>query len=190
LEARRDAQARAEACQRWVDGWAAQLERFQPDLVVVYTGGWDLVPRRLPGWNEAREIGDPEFDAWLQTQFTLAVERLSSHGARVVWISSLCVKAPTVGASGVFDPTRIEALNDIITDVARTSAEHMTRIDLASVVCPRGSFTNTLHGIENARPDGIHFSPAAADWVARWLGPQLLRERRGHVARGQAAASD
>jgi peptidoglycan/LPS O-acetylase OafA/YrhL len=177
-EIRRDAQVRAANCQRWIDGWTEKLDSFRPDVVVVYTGGWDLAPRRLPEWEGAREIGDPAFDRWLGGQFETVVERLASRGARVVWLNSLCVKKPPLGAVGVFDPRRIAALNQVIGEVSRAEDEHMTLIDLFSVACPRGTFTNTLHGIENARPDGIHFAPPAADWIASWLGPQLLREHR------------
>lgn len=178
IETRRDARVRAENCQRWVDGWIAMIETFRPDLVVVYTGGWDMAPRRLPEWDGTRELGDPAFDGWLGSQLTRAIERLGSGGARVVWLTSVCVKKPTVGAAGVFDPRRIAALNRVIAGVARAEPERVRLIDLFSVACPRGAFTNTLHGIENARPDGVHFSPSAADWVASWLGPQLLREHR------------
>jgi hypothetical protein len=94
----------------------------------------------------------------------------------------------SLGAVGTFDPRNITALNGILAAVARAEADRVTAVDLHSLVCPRGTFTNTLHGIENARPDGTHFSPRAADWVATWLGPQLLGEYRRGLRDGTIAA--
>ena len=179
-ESSRDARTRARACRRWVSGWRSQLAAFRPDVVVVYTGGWDLLPREFPEWHGERNIGDPEFDEWLESQFEAAVDTLAAQGARVVWLSSLCVRAPLIGTAGVFDPRRIQRLNEIIERLAQTKADRMTLIDLTADVCPRGEFSNTLNGIEGARPDGIHFSEPAADWLAGWLGPRILDETRRH----------
>ena len=47
--------------------------------------------------------------------------------------------------------------------------------DLFTEICPNGQYSDTLFGIENARPDGIHLSQEASDELARqWLGPQVL----------------
>jgi hypothetical protein len=43
-----------------------------------------------------------------------------------------------------------------------------------SRVCPAGRFRQRLGDVDAARPDGIHFSDAGADWLAQWLGPQLV----------------
>jgi hypothetical protein len=177
-EVRRDAQIRATACQRWMDDLPAVLDMFRPDLVVAYTGGWDMVPRRLPDADGVRELGDPALDSWLGKQFERVFERLGARGAHIVWLNSLCVRKPAMGEFGPFDPRNIAALNRIIAAAARAEGERVTPVDLFSLVCPRGTFTSTLHGIENARPDGNHFSGPAAEWVATWLGPQLLREHR------------
>jgi hypothetical protein len=175
--AARDTQMRAAECDDWSARWEAALEQFCPELVVVYTGGWDLVEREFPAWGGVRNIGDPEYDRWLRAEYAAAIDAFASHGARVVWLSSLCVRARMVGPVGVFDPERVRRLNrTIAAAVADRRDADATVVDLFAPLCPRGRFTNVVDGIADIRPDGVHLSEAGADWVARWLGPRLLRE--------------
>ena len=44
-------------------------------------------------------------------------------------------------------------------------------------LCPGGAFTDRLGPVDDARPDGLHFSDAGADWVADWLAPELRLKR-------------
>jgi peptidoglycan/LPS O-acetylase OafA/YrhL len=188
-DAHRDARVRSAACQNWFDGWPALLDSFHPDLVVVYTGSWDMAPRRLSDSDDVREIGDPTFDRWLGSEFQRVVERLGSQGARIMWLGPLCVRKPAMGAIGAADPRKIAALGRVVAAVAHERADRVTSVDLFSLACPRGTFTNTVLGVANARPDGTHFSHQAADRVASWLGPQLLREYR-RAARDEGAIAD
>lgn len=153
------------------------LEEFHPQVVLVYAGGWDLVDRQLPGWKSARGVGDQEYDRWLRARFEAVVELLSSRGTRVVWLTALCVRPGFIGSVGPFDPERVRLLNEtILKPLAAARPDRMALVDLFTPVCPHGAFTNTLDGIEDLRPDGIHFSDAGADWIAGWLGPRLVRE--------------
>ncbi len=47
-------------------------------------------------------------------------------------------------------------------------------IDLGKLLCPGGEFTNSIAGVDDIRPDGMHFGDQGADLLATWLGPQLL----------------
>ena len=49
-----------------------------------------------------------------------------------------------------------------------------TATDLAGRVCPDGRFSDSVEGVANARPDGIHFSDEAASRLSEWLGPEIL----------------
>ena len=43
-------------------------------------------------------------------------------------------------------------------------------------MCPNGQYSNTVDGVDDARPDGFHFTDEAATALARdWLGPLLLQ---------------
>lgn len=178
IESSRDAQTRAVACAAWIESWAETVASFDPEVVVVYTGGWDLIERRLTKEGPVQQIGDRDYDDWLRTEYQHAIDVLSAGGAHVVWISSLCVKKPTLGPVGVFDPVRIRRLNDAIIELVHKNAAHASYIDLFSEVCPDGAFSPVVDGIAGARPDGIHFSPEAADSVARRLAPELTQYAR------------
>jgi len=54
--------------------------------------------------------------------------------------------------------------------VGRSAGDLPEVVDFHDVVCPGGEFTNELDGAQDFRPDGSHFSPGGADWVARWHG--------------------
>ncbi len=165
----------ARRCSGWRERWASSLDRFQPDVVVVLAGKWDLITRQMPGWEQPRTIGDPAYDRWLLGEFQSAVDVLSAGRTRVVWLTSPCLKPGASGPMGRFDPERTRLVNRIISGpLAESRRDHLAVIDVFAAVCPAGAFTNTLDGIDEFRPDGNHFSRAGADWVARWLGPQLV----------------
>lgn len=162
-------------CEAWDGRWRRQLAEFDPDVVLVHSASWDLVPRMRAGETAMRVPGDPLFDAHVVGEYTAAVDALSSTGAEVVWLTPPCVESPNGAKEGVFEPGRMERLADHILPSLRAQRPGLAAVDLAARVCPRGEFTSTLGGIVDARPDGIHFVPAAADWLAAWIGPQLVR---------------
>src|SRR5690606_30201367 len=80
-----------EICNGWGNRWRDQLEDFDPDLVVVLTGVWDLTDRKLPGSDQAAHIGEAAYDEYLLAEYREAVDLLSSEGAQVVWLTAPCV---------------------------------------------------------------------------------------------------
>jgi peptidoglycan/LPS O-acetylase OafA/YrhL/lysophospholipase L1-like esterase len=181
----RDAESRTAMCKAWGASWKATVSQQRPDVVVIYTGGWDILARQIDGWPKARDIGDPLFDDWIRSAFSAAIDTFTADGARVVWLTSMCGRSAVLGPTGVFDPVRIVHLNDaIIRPLANARDDRVALVDLFAAVCPRGRYTNRLGGHDGARPDGLHFSDAGADWLADWLGPRLAREPRRHVAGG------
>lgn len=161
-------------CDDWDVALRPQIERFAPDLVVVSTAGWDLLERELPQWGGVRVIGDPDFDRWLLDQYEAALGIFTRDGARVVWLTTPCFESRKGRTTGVFDPRRSRRLNQLIARLTNEHPTRMTLVDLDSEICPNGEFTNSLHGIEDFRPDGIHFSEHGARWVGKWLGEQLV----------------
>jgi peptidoglycan/LPS O-acetylase OafA/YrhL len=168
---------RRAGCERWPDVWASRITTFRPNVVLVYSAGWDMTDRRVPGSDGPRTIGDPAFDAWLRAEYETALTVESAKGARVVWLNALCVRPPPIGRKEWASVARRDALNHgILEPMAAAHGDVMTLVDLLSRVCPGGRFTNEFGGVTNARPDGVHFSPAAADALATWLGPLLEHE--------------
>lgn len=161
-------------CDSWAERWARQLREFSPDAVVVLTGTWDVVERRLPGWDVPRTIGDAAFDAWLLDEYLEASRVLGAGGARVTWLTAPCVTNERLDGVGIYDPERVRILHRLVTGPLAVRRPAMQVLDLNRRVCPDGAFTQRLGGLDGARPDGVHFSEPAADWVARWLGPQIV----------------
>ena len=151
--------------------------------MVVYTSGWDLVTRRIPGWAGPRAPGNPEYDRWLLSRFEAAIDVFGAHGARVVWLAAMCNGANGIRFPGsALDVMNVARLNDRVIRVAASSREdRMSVVDLFTAACPGGQFTNRLGDTDDARPDHVHFSPAGADWLAGWLGPLIVREAKRHT---------
>ena len=155
-------------CDDWPRQWADALERFEPDVVVVLSGPWDRVPRRLPDWDTTLGMGDPAFDAHVVAEYGVAASLLAGGGARVVWLTSPCAEWDAFTGD---DP---EYLNTVLLPRVVDAVPGLEIVDLAERLCPGGRFSGRLGGIEDARPDGIHLSDPAADWVASWLLPEVL----------------
>ncbi len=160
-------------CDSWPSDWAKSLDDFDPDIAVVLTGGWDIREREFPNWGRALLIGDPVYDEWLLGEFNLAIDLLSSRGARVAWLTTPCY-AEVGRGTAVWDPERVYKLNTLLDQMVEERNGDFELIDLFEHVCPNGVFVKTLGGIPNFRPDGAHFSDAGADWVVEWLAPHLL----------------
>ncbi len=164
-------------CDSWAERWSAQLEDFDPDVVVVLSGLWDLTERRLDEWHDFHSIGEPVFDRYLIGEYEAAAELLVSRGAQVIWLTAPCY-APAIfpgplAGTGALSPDRQRQYNArLLPDLADQGRVQIA--DLAGLVCPDGSFTQDWGGLTSTRPDGVHFSEEATDAVAAWLGPRLV----------------
>jgi hypothetical protein len=150
--------------------------------VVVLSGFWDMLDRELPAWNGVRHLGDPDYDDWIAQEFAAAADSLASRGAHVAWLTVPCIGPSLWGApvrKALDDPAlateRVRHMNEVILPrLARSRPQSVTIIDLFAKVCPDGQFTDSMDGVDQIRPDGLHFSESGAEWVAQWLGPQLV----------------
>ncbi len=183
VQTSRDEQNRAAWCAGWRAAFGAVVHDFDPDVVVVYTGGWDLIPRSRSGWSGMLNVEDATYRAWLESEYRVMIELLSARGARVVWLAATCVSVKAPARLETFAPAHVHLLNDVIERAVEGASGHARYVDLFSWACPRGAFSNTVHGIADARPDGVHFVPAAADRLAHWLGPQVVNAAPGRRER-------
>ncbi len=164
------------SCDDWADRWADAIDEFDPDAVVVLSTIWETIERRLDAWPEFLAPGDPEYDAWITSEYIAAADVLGEHGAEVVWLTLPCNRDDVEGRS------RIAHLNsDVLPALTRRRPGEVVTIDLFARACPNGEFTDTLGGHGGARPDGVHFSETGADWAAGWLMPMLTGGAGGGV---------
>ena len=158
-------------CDLWPDRFEEQIEVFDPHLVFVVSGGWDLLDRRRPGWDEFKEPGDPVYDAYLQSEYEFALDVLTARGAKVVWGITPCVAESHSGS--VFAADR-KVYQVRVLEALDAAHDDLTLLDLDPLACPDGRFTNTMGEIRNFRPDGVHYSDEGARWMAGRLIPTLL----------------
>jgi peptidoglycan/LPS O-acetylase OafA/YrhL len=162
-------------CDEWGTRYFEAVFASSADMVVMHTGLWDVSDRQLAGDQTWRAPGDPVYDEYLRSEISQATDLLHSNGVeRVVWLLTPHVdpgREPGQGAKGFLtsDQTRIDRLNDILREVASTR-DFVVVLDYAEQAraWPGGEFDDSY------RPDGVTLSPAGADAVADWLGPQLL----------------
>ena len=165
----------------WWDNPSERLQRlteFDPDVVLIEDALNEIVDRKLPSWPDYRRPGDPRFDAWLLDEYRQAAAVLSSQGATVVFADAPCAdwqRLPQWRSIEDADE-RVAALNRIYDSVVAATTKVA---DLYDRICPGGEYTDTVEGVDDARPDGFHLSDEAADRLAaRWLSPFLQSARR------------
>jgi len=171
-----------EHCATWATLWAKVVERFDPDVVVVHTGPFELVDRQRPEWDHPLAPGAPEFDDWLVSELIAAADVLGARGARLVWLTTPCTgpirSYDPLAAIGSLDPQRIRRFNDaILPRLVAARPERVRLFDLYAASCPGGQFSETIPDRPGRlRRDCLHYTPAGSGWIARTLGPIVVEE--------------
>jgi peptidoglycan/LPS O-acetylase OafA/YrhL len=156
------------------------LEKFAPDVIVVEDGINEVFDRKLPSWSSWQHSGEPQFDSWLNSELSSAVQQWTSGGAKVLLTNTPCGDWQRYTQfSGMADaPIRVRTLNFNTYDTL-SGVQHA---DLFNRICPGGQYTDTVEGQEDGRPDGFHFSPeAGAALVRNWLGPLAIQTASSRV---------
>ena len=162
------------ACDWWKTDGAARVAEFGPDVVLVQIGTNEVLDREHPSWEGRRAPGDPVFDAYLPPLWVHLVDVLQVTGAPVVWSVPPCGRWDPAVLEPDAVTARMAVINgNYIPQVA--AARSVVIADLDAQVCPNGQFSDTVMGIENARPDGRHFRDEVSVAIAeQWLAPLLL----------------
>ena len=154
------------------------IEEFDPEVVVLAGGMWDVTDRRPQGFSRWTRIGRPDYDAYLRGEIRHLLDVVTSGGAQVLWADS--PYWDPVPGSVIFmgnppyaeaETDRVDLYNQLLAEeiAARPGAEVL---DIAGWMRsqPGGEFNPAL------RPDGVHFSEESTETVAAWLGPTILSE--------------
>ena len=161
-------------CETWPQRWAGLIRSHDPDVVFMVVGRWEVMDRVHNGsWTR---LGDPAFDAYLESELDTAVNVLTARGATLALATApyyLRGERPDGGRWPEDDPGRVDAFNKLIRDVAARHPQSVAIIDLGGHTSVGGRYTPYIDGIE-MRYDGVHFTPLADRWLAPWLLPQLL----------------
>lgn len=159
-----------------------QVEEFDPDVVIVLSSIWDMADRILPGTDQPVRPGDDAFDDFVLAAYEAAVDDFASRGATVLWMRVPCagyggtrVLGHGVENTDPFEDDRVEHFNEVILPELAESRPEVRFYDLFGVLCPDGTFVEDFgDGIGNIRPDGVHFDPDGATWLARTYGTEIL----------------
>ena len=144
-----------ENCERWRTELPAVVHDFDPDVVLVMIGAWEVYDTVV---GDTRLVpGTPEYAAQLSSQLRDAVAIASAGGAQVVLLDVACYPVPDLGVAGQ-DRVRAEAWRGhAVTDVIHSVADELdlTVLPYHDLLCdgdePRPLFDVVV------RPDGVHF---------------------------------
>ena len=149
--------------------WAERVRALRPDATLVYLAGAFLHGFGVDGnWHTACHA---DWDAKFERSLTRRLHELEEAQARL-----FVVTAPyPVGRWDTQEyRTQIDCINASLRRVART-APSARILDVHERLCPRGLCQRELPGKGPVRPDGVHFSLAGAEDVARWVLDQIQR---------------
>jgi peptidoglycan/LPS O-acetylase OafA/YrhL len=166
---------------QWPAQWRGDLEQFQPNVVILLAGRWEVSDRLIGGkW---MHIGEPAFDADLRQSLEQAVQVGTSTGALMVLMTSPCFNSGEQDNGQPWpedSPTRLAEYNAMVRQVA---AGHPTTVqldDFGSQLCPGGVYTPTIGGTQVRDGDGVHVppTPAAGQWLDARVLPEAIRVGR------------
>jgi len=151
-------QSPSAACPTALTQWAQQERALHAQAVVVELGYRDEFDWRING--RAEHLGQPAFDAYVQSQIDRYVKVLGGGGVQIVFLSvpfthppSLSDGSPAPAAS----PTRHAQINSMLQSAARLDPTHVRVLDVDKVISPGNRYQPKVDG-QLCRFDGIHFS--------------------------------
>jgi peptidoglycan/LPS O-acetylase OafA/YrhL len=157
----------------WSRDFPDAVDGRDPEVVVLMSGIWEVVDRRLAGDDRYRHIGDPLIDNYLLAEFISAIDLLGSNGASVMVLTYPHFEAARdQGYTDLpeSDPARVDRLNELLRAAAAARPGVATLVDFQAWLAARPG--GELDPAK--RTDGLHFRD---DWVANigtWLGPQVV----------------
>jgi peptidoglycan/LPS O-acetylase OafA/YrhL len=157
----------------WEPDRRRELADIRPDLVVVWSGLWEIADRRFPPSPDWTHAGRPDMDRRIEADFSHLVDFHRAAGTRVLLVLQPPVKnsiyAQLPGPLPEEDPERMERLNTILRGVA-VSRPGVWTLDLPAVFEDR---YDDEYALTN-RVDGFHWTDEGADIDASWLVPLLV----------------
>ncbi len=162
-------------CAGWPQSRADDVKTYDPDVVVLVTGRWEILDRVHDGvWTN---VGKADYDAYLASELDLAIQVLSAGGAKVVLTTTPCFRpreAPDGSTYPFDDPARLTAYNELIRQAVARHPDVASLYDLDKTLCPDGTYVPAVNGVTVRIPDGVHISVAGGLYVATTLGPELV----------------
>ncbi|HUY86550.1 MAG TPA: SGNH/GDSL hydrolase family protein, partial [Acidimicrobiales bacterium] len=151
---------------QWPLIWADDVSSFNPDVVLLSVGRWEVVNRFHNGqWTN---ITNYSFQEYLANQLSEAIRVLSTDGAHVVLVTSPYFQS---GNYAEDSPARVDEFNTILRKVATQYPSIVSVLDLNSQVDPNGRYASSIGNIQIRNSDGVHFTSAGGIQVGQWMWP-------------------
>ncbi|MGH9097796.1 MAG: SGNH/GDSL hydrolase family protein, partial [Acidimicrobiales bacterium] len=156
--------------------WKADVDAFQPDVVLLADGEYDVRNRRLNGrWTH---IGERDFDTAELQAMRSAINVFRSTGAAVVLLTAVYYQQPEQADGSTWpedDPQRVDRYNALLHQAAAEAGAGVTVADLNTHLDPGGHYVQYINGVNVRYADGIHVNQAGAKLVAPWLLSDVAR---------------
>jgi hypothetical protein len=144
--------------------------------IVVWMSIWEKSDLVLG--NETLVSGTTAGDDEMLRRMDWELARLTAYGAKVVVLTEAAAAPNDAQGAGntsnAVDNESYSRLNLILSRFAAHNPRRVTLVDLAGHICPSGPpCPEHVKGVR-LRPDGRHFTPAAAAIEAQWLLPRIV----------------
>jgi peptidoglycan/LPS O-acetylase OafA/YrhL/lysophospholipase L1-like esterase len=170
----------SERCDQLVDETLrAKLPKAKPQIVI-----WMSIWEKSDILQDGKTLvsGTKAGDRAMLARMDAALRRLTLGNAKVI-VVNVAPPAPndaegTKNTSNAIDNTSYARLASINRRFAKRHPGKVTLIDLTPELCPQGPPCPALVDGERVRPDGRHFTPAAAAHYSDWLLRQIAKRER------------
>jgi SGNH domain (fused to AT3 domains) len=158
-------------------GWAVPnaMTRARP-TVVIWMSIWEKSDLVVAGHTIVANT--PRWESEIMARMDGALALLTAGGARVVVVTEAAPAPNPAQRSETTDPKADDSgyvrLNALLRRFRAQHPDQVALVDLATKLCPSGPPCPAVVSGSQPRPDGRHFTPAAATTVARWLFSQIF----------------
>jgi peptidoglycan/LPS O-acetylase OafA/YrhL len=162
------------SCRGFFASIPIKVAAAKPDVVMLLTTTWDVENRRLVKGGPELGTTDPTLRASIAASFASLTDALLSTGtSRIVWTHEPPAVAALLGPGDhQGELERHRTLYAIMDQLAEMHPDRVRVAPLAEWVEEQGLSADTV-----ARPDAVHWTPAASLRIAEsYLGPLLVRE--------------
>lgn len=169
----------SDVCANIEETWSSQLEAFRPDRVIVSSTVFDFRERRLDEWDAPLEPGDAAFDDYLIAQYLKLYDLLDAAGAEVTWIEPPCALdifgvLTEPGSGSAVSAERVAYARSTLLPRLVDERPGIRLFDLYAIMCPNDEILTSADGVDDVRPDGVHFGVEGSLWLAVNHGDELL----------------
>jgi peptidoglycan/LPS O-acetylase OafA/YrhL len=158
--------------------WARDERALRAQAVVVELGYRDEFDWRIDG--HVVHLGEPAFDASVQSQIDHFVEVLGRGGVKVLLLSVPYTHPPDLpdgSPAPAASESRHVLINSMLRSAARRAGRNVRVLNLDQTVSPGGRYTPKVNG-QICRFDGVHFSIYCGELLER----RILRRVRSMLS--------